>query len=276
MIIIRSRRCERLLASAAGGASRVQWRNPAAAVFPTDVNNQIRLHPADMIAADSGTCPRWCLTFGRMCLRHVLLQAALLNERLATTWLFADMHACRVPGMLLHVVEHRILAGLNLSAFGTNKSTIGITNVSHLRSDCLGVSHLRWVTLRRLRFTFFVWPLRVGRLLPPTLFQPSILLLLLGRVVLFGTTVYFGLPFSIFGPGKGSIGAVAPDCISKRRQYFPGKPGNQVRSNKIAFQSIRWLKLQLDPRPRSGTERRRTRPVVSRRVTSLRTSTAGL
>ena len=156
MIIIRSRRCERLLASAAGRASRVHWRNPAAAVFPTDVNNQIRLHPADMIAAGGGTFPRWCLTFGRMCLHHVLLQAALLNERLATTWLFANVHACRVPGVLLHVVEHRILAGLDFSTFGTDKSTFCIANVSHLRSDCLGVSHLRLVWRRRLRFTFFV------------------------------------------------------------------------------------------------------------------------
>ena len=168
-----------------------------------------------MITVCSWTRPRGLLSFDRMSLNHMLLQAALLNERLATTWLGADV--LRIACVFFHMIKHSILASLDFSAFGTNKVAGIIANVRHLGSDCLTVSHLRRLSRRWLRFTFFVCR---GRLLPPTFFQPFILLLFSGRVVLLGTTVYFGLPFSRFIPGKGSLGAVAPDCISKRRQYF--------------------------------------------------------
>ena len=54
MIEIRRGGCEALITSGTGAGVREFW-NPAIAVFAPDVNDQVRLHPADMIAAFGGT-----------------------------------------------------------------------------------------------------------------------------------------------------------------------------------------------------------------------------
>lgn len=71
-------------------------------MFAPDVNEQIRLHFARVIAAGAG--PRDRL---RMFLNPVLVEAALLDKGRAASRLFANMgHRSR---MLLHMVVHSIL-----------------------------------------------------------------------------------------------------------------------------------------------------------------------
>ena len=129
VIVIRRYRGEALVAS--GTRIVFRRRDPAISVLPANVNCEIRLHLARMRTA--GTLP-YRRTFCWMCLHRVLLQAALLDERLAAPRFLADMG--EMSGVLLHMVEHRVLAILDLAAIRTDKLPLLIPHIRHLRCEC--------------------------------------------------------------------------------------------------------------------------------------------
>lgn len=78
-------------------------------MLPGNMDKHVRLHSTDMVAARARPLLLEIRIGGilhfRVCLRHMLLETTLLNESLATN--------CTVvfgfPGMLLQMIEHRIL-----------------------------------------------------------------------------------------------------------------------------------------------------------------------
>ena len=96
----------------------------------TDVDDKIGLHLASVIA--TGTIPQSC-TLGMMGLHHVLLEPGLLDKGLAAARLCANV--VEHTGVLLHVIEHSILALLNDPTIWTDKGTVFISQISHLDSS---------------------------------------------------------------------------------------------------------------------------------------------
>lgn len=66
----------------------------------------------------------------RVRLYHVLLEPALLNESLRAHGTCMG----HLPGVLLHVIEHRVLALLGNTAVGAGKFTRLVTQIRHLSS----------------------------------------------------------------------------------------------------------------------------------------------
>ena len=125
MIIIRRIRFEDSLAPLTQTVDlRLGFRNPSRAMHPANVNHHVVLHGAGTGTTRTGPLgPR----FLSMHLHHVLLQAALLDERLVTsgllTWI---IEGARVP---LHMIKHGVLTFLCFSAIRTNKETFVIFQI---------------------------------------------------------------------------------------------------------------------------------------------------
>ena len=125
MIVIRGHRREAPLATTAFPI-RCR-RDPPLSVLPTNVNDEICLHLASMVAA--WAVPYGCALLG-MRLHCVLLEATLLNKGLTAARLLADMR--HLSSMLLHVIEHGVLTLLDIATFRTDKLPLLIPQVSHL------------------------------------------------------------------------------------------------------------------------------------------------
>ena len=97
-------------------------------MLASDVDQQIGLHLGGVVAAWAcvGRRRAW-LCVG---LEHVLDQAALLNKALRTH--VADIRF--VSSVLLHVVEHRVLASLRDPAVGANELPLLILVVDEFRT----------------------------------------------------------------------------------------------------------------------------------------------
>jgi len=116
VIVIGCGRGELLIASSTCIGHR---RNPSGPVFAPNMDDEIRFHLTRVIT--TRTVPESC-TFYRMRLHHVLLETGLLDEGLATARLHTNM--IENPGMLLHMIEHSVLALLNVPAFRAYKLTL--------------------------------------------------------------------------------------------------------------------------------------------------------
>lgn len=115
-------------------------------MLAADVDEQISLHLRRMIATGAcvgGRCPRL-----RVRLQHVLHESALLNEALGTH--VADIRF--VSSVLLHMVEHRVLTGLDDSAVGAHELPLLVPVIDDLRGG-----HRDWLGVRRRpRFNFWL------------------------------------------------------------------------------------------------------------------------
>lgn len=130
MVIIRRCRGE-LPRTATTGRRARSCGHPTTAVLPRNVNKQIRLHATRVVTARARVLRYSTAGRGgslRMGLDHVLLEAALLDEALRAH----TTHVRQLSGMLLHVIEHRILALLGNSAIGADKLTCGVAQIGHL------------------------------------------------------------------------------------------------------------------------------------------------
>lgn len=63
-----------------------------------------------------------------MGLYHMLLEPALLDKSLRAD----PTHMCQLPSVLLHVVEHRVLARFRHATVRTDKLTRGVAQIRHL------------------------------------------------------------------------------------------------------------------------------------------------
>ena len=124
MVVIGRRGCERLVAAGADTRARHGW-NSRTTVLTGDVNDHVGLHGRPVLAAGAGEAAGSALC--PVNLELVLRQPALLNEALAAAGLVAG--PLELTGVLLHVVEHRVLALLCLSAVRTDKQALLILEV---------------------------------------------------------------------------------------------------------------------------------------------------
>jgi len=98
-------------------------------VFAPDVNQQIGLHLAHVVTARTGPCR---LGTGWMRLHHMLHEPTLLNKLRIAGPTCMVVFAC----MLLHMIEHRILACLCDTAGWADKEPLLILNVCQLLNLC--------------------------------------------------------------------------------------------------------------------------------------------
>lgn len=134
MIIIGGGRGEEFVASNTT-RGRIEGRDPSFAVFSPDMDDEVHLHPALVCTALGGTRPQRSRSLYGMRLHSVLLQPALLYERLATTWFTTHMRS--IPGVFFHMVEHCVLTSLGDPAIGANKGPLWCTNIGHFDAFCL-------------------------------------------------------------------------------------------------------------------------------------------
>lgn len=108
--IRRSRRKVSTTPLTIAGAGSGYRGDPSGPMFPSDMDQQIRLYPTRVIAA--GTCPDRCISLLRVCLEPVLIEATLLDKCLVTIRAGVLLHAF----MTLNMIEHCILSRLRLAA----------------------------------------------------------------------------------------------------------------------------------------------------------------
>jgi len=129
VIIVRGGRGKLLLASGAGPL--FGRGNPPGAMPTPDVDNEIGLHLASVVTA--GTIPD-SGALGGMGLHHVLLEPGLLDKGLAASRFGTNV--VEDTGVLLHVIEHSVLALLDDSTIRADKGTGLVPQISHFDGRC--------------------------------------------------------------------------------------------------------------------------------------------